>query len=399
MAADIKNYLKEKEKRQKNQGDYQKKLLKSRLRIVYRVLLVVAVVGAVLALVAVQAKRHIYTGYETVSSVSREVSSDATDVRLKNGILTYSKDGAHCTDAKGNVKWNQTYVIQDVRLALCRDVAAIGSYNGREIYVQNAEKQLGTITTTMPIRNLTVAETGRVTAVLADTDVTWLKTYETDGTESYTGQAHMTDGGYPVSICLSPNGELLAISYLYVDAGVVKTSVVFYNFGPVGENQSDYLVSAYSYSDLIVPKVQFMNNDTAFAVGDSRLMIYTGSQKPVTVGEYLYEEEIQSVFYSDKYVGLVFLSDQTESKYRIDVYNTSAVKVGRYYFDVDYTDIFFEDDDMVIYNDAECQIFMTDGVEKYHGNFNKSVRLMLPAGGSYKYYLVTENTIDTIQLK
>mgnify|MGYP002768708903 FL=1 len=399
MAADIKNYLKEKEIRQKNQGDYQKKLLKSRLRIVYRVLLVVAVVGAVLALVAVQAKRHIYTGYETVSSVNRETSSDATDVRLKNGILTYSKDGAHCTDAKGNVKWNQTYVIQDVQLALCRDVAAIGSYNGREIYVQNAEKQLGTITTTMPIRNLTVAETGRVTAVLADTDVTWLKTYETDGTESYTGQAHMNDGGYPISICLSPDGELLAISYLYVDAGVVKTSVVFYNFGPVGENQSDYLVSAYSYSDLIVPKVQFMNNDTAFAVGDSRLMIYTGSQKPVTAGEYLYEEEIQSVFYSDKYVGLVFLSDQTESKYRIDVYNTSAAKVGSYYFDVDYTDIFFEDDDMVIYNDAECQIFMTDGVEKYHGNFNKSVRLMLPAGGSYKYYLVTENTIDTIQLK
>ena len=69
------------------------------------------------------------------------------------------------------------------------------------------------------------------------------------------------------------------------------------------------------------------------------------------------------------------------------------------YFDVDYTDIFFEEDAMVIYNESECQIFTTEGVEKYRGNFNKSVRLMLPAGGSYKYYLVTDNTIDTIQLK
>lgn len=399
MAADIKNYLKEKEKRQKNQDDYKKKIRKHRLTIVYRVLLVVAAVGAALALVAVQAKRHIYTGYDTVSSVSREAAADTQDVRLKNGVLTYSKDGAHCTDAKGNVKWNQTYVIQDVRLAVCRDVAAIGSYNGREIYVQSSDKQLGTITTTMPIRNITVAETGRVTAVLADTDVAWIKTYESDGTNSYTGQAHMNDGGYPISICLSPNGELLAVSYLYVDAGIVKTNVVFYNFGPVGENQSDYLVSAYSYSDLVVPKVQFMSNDAAFAVGDSRLMIYTGSQKPVTAGEYLYDDEIQSVFYSDKYVGLVFLSDQAENKYRMDVYNTSAQKVGSYYFDVDYTDVFFEDDDMVIYNESECQIFTTDGVEKYHGNFNKSVRLLLSAGGSYKYYLVTDNTIDTIQLK
>ena len=365
----------------------------------YRVLLVVAALGAALALVVVQAKRHIYTGYDTVSSTSREVSSDATDIRLKNSILTYSKDGAHCTDAKGNVKWNQTYVIQDVKIATCGDVAAIGSYNGREIYVQNTDKQLGTITTTMPIRNITVSETGRVTTVLADTDVAWIMTYEADGTNSYTGQAHMTDGGYPVSVSLSPDGELLAISYLYVDAGVVKSNVTFYNFGPVGENQSDYMVSAYSYSDLVVPKVQFMNNDTAFAVGDSRLMIYSGTQKPVTAGEYLYDDEIQSIFYSDKYVGLVFLSDQAETKYRMDVYNTSAAKVGSYYFDVDYTDIFFGDDDMVIYNESECQIFTTDGVEKYHGSFGKSARLLLPAGGSYKYYLVTDSTIDTIQLK
>ncbi len=161
MAADIKNYLKEKEKRQKSQDDYKKKIRKHRLKIVYRVLLVVAALGAALALVVVQAKRHIYTGYDTVSSISREVSSDATDIRLKNSILTYSKDGAHCTDAKGNVKWNQTYVIQDVKIATCGDVAAIGSYNGREIYVQNTDKQLGTITTTMPIRNITVVGNGK----------------------------------------------------------------------------------------------------------------------------------------------------------------------------------------------------------------------------------------------
>ena len=235
--------------------------------------------------------------------------------------------------------------------------------------------------------------------ILFDSDVAWIMTYEADGTNSYPGQAHMTDGGYPVSVSLSPDGELLAISYLYVDAGVVKSNVTFYNFGPVGENQSDYMVSAYSYSDLVVPKVQFMNNDTAFAVGDSRLMIYSGTQKPVTAGEYLYDDEIQSIFYSDKYVGLVFLSDQAETKYRMDVYNTSAAKVGSYYFDVDYTDIFFGDDDMVIYNESECQIFTTDGVEKYHGSFGKSARLLLPAGGSYKYYLVTDSTIDTIQLK
>lgn len=71
MAADIKNYLKEKEKRQKNQDDYKKKIRKHKLTIVYRVLLVAAALGAALALAVVQAKRHIYTGYDTVSSVKQ----------------------------------------------------------------------------------------------------------------------------------------------------------------------------------------------------------------------------------------------------------------------------------------------------------------------------------------
>lgn len=276
MAADIKNYLKEKEKRQKNQDDYKKKIRKHKLTIVYRVLLVAAALGAALALVVVQAKRHIYTGYDTVSSVNRETSSDAIDVRLKNGILTYSKDGAHCTDAKGNVKWNQTYVIQDVKLATCGSVAAIGSYNGREIYVQNTEKQLGTITTTMPIRNITVADTGRVTATLADTDATWIMTYEADGSNSYTGQAHMNDGGYPISISLSPSGELLAVSYLYVDAGVVKSNVVFYNFGPRIQELETQMEALQTENDTLNQELQgYVGADGTLQTIDSLLAAAT----------------------------------------------------------------------------------------------------------------------------
>ena len=59
----------------------------------------------------------------------------------------------------------------------------------------------------------------------------------------------------------------------------------------------------------------------------------------------------------------------------MDVYNDSAVKVGSYYFDVDYTDIFFEEDAMVIYNESECQIFTTEGVEKYRGTLARACDL------------------------
>ena len=397
--ADIKNYLKEKEKREQNQNNYKMKIKRHKLTTVYRIGLVFLVIAAVAAVIIVQYKNHIYTGYDILSSVPREKSVDATDVRLQNAILTYSKDGAHCTNAKGTVTWNQTYEIQDIKLATCQNVAAITGYNGRSIYVQNTEKQLGEITTTMPIKDIAVSATGNVTAVLEDTDVIWINTYNAQGDIIYTGQAHMHSSGYPGAISLSPNGELLAVNYVYVDSGVLKTNVVFYNFGAVGDNQSDHMVSVFTYTDQLVPEIHFMDDNTAFAVGDSRLMIYKGSHKPVSEAEHLYDKEIQSVFYSDKYIGVVFLSDNTDASYTMEVYGIGGTKIGSYDFDIDYRHLFFGKDNFVAYNETECVIMTLEGIEKYNGYFSKSVSLMLPTGDSYKYLLVTDNSIDTIQLK
>ena len=209
----------------------------------------------------------------------------------------------------------------------------------------------------------------------------------------------MDGAGYPGAISLSPSGELLCIAYVYVDAGVLKTNVAFYNFGSVGENYNDHIVSSWSYTDLVVPMVQFMNGSTAFAVGDSRLMIYTGSQKPVSAMEHLFDEEVQSVFYSEDYIGLVFRSDDSNYRYRLDVWNSLGEKVGNYYFNIEYTDLFFGRDNFVAYNETECLIMTLDEIEKYHGTFSKTVRLMLSGASAYRYVLVTDNSIDTIQLR
>ena len=397
--ADIRSYLKEKEKREKKRSDYKEKIMRHKLQNLYRVLLVAAALLAVMGLVFIQYKRHVYSSYEIVSSSEIEESSGAKNVRLQNCVLTYSKDGAHCTTAKGIVNWNQTYEIQDIKLVTNQDVAAIASYNDREIYVQNTEKQLGSITTNMPIRNIAVSATGNVTAVLSDTDVTWINTYDATGQMLYTGQAHMQEAGYPVAVSFSPNGVLLAVSYVYLDAGMMKSNIVFYNFGPVGENMSDHIVSAYSYSDMLIPEIHFVDNETAFAVGDNRLTIFKGGQTPVDAAGHIYDKEIQSVFYGDKYIGLVLGSDDAKHAYRLDVYNTDGKKVNTYYFDLDYNDIFFEEDGFVIYNETDCQIITYGGTEKYRGSFSKPAKLLIPTNGTYKYLMVTESSIDTIQLK
>lgn len=396
---EIRSYMKEKQKRNQERLNYKDKIMRHKLQNVYRILLIVVVVLAVIGIVILQYNRHLYTGYDVVSSIPLDLTSGTIDVRLQNCILTYSKDGAHCTTAKGIVNWNQTYQIQDIKLAINKNVAAIASYNGREIYVQNTEKPLGTITTNMPIRDVAVSANGDVTAVLSDSDVIWINTYDMDGKMRFTGQVHMQETGYPVDVSLSPNGILLAVSYVYLDAGEMKNNVVFYNLGPVGENMSDLIVSAYSYSDLLIPEIYFADDETAFAVGDNRLTVFKGNQTPVDGAGHIFDKEIQAVFYGEKYVGLIFGSDDAEHTYKLEIYNTDGKKVTTYYFDLDYTDIFFEEKDFVIYNENECRIITYGGTEKFNGMFSKPAELLIPTNGTYRYTMVTATSIDTIQLK
>ncbi len=149
-----------------------------------------------------------------------------------------------------------------------------------------------------------------------------------------------------------------------------------------------------------MPEIHFIYDETAFAVGDSRLMIFKGGQTPTDAAGHMYDDkEIQSVFYGDKYIGLVLMSDDMEHTYMMDVYNADGKKVNTYYFDLEYNDIFFEEDGFVIYNETECQIMTYGGVEKFNGYFSKATDLLFPSNGAYKYTMVTETSIDTIQLK
>ncbi len=377
---------------------YEGKLFQHRLNGFLAAMAAVLVALGVFLFFVVQWRSHVFTYYDVVSSVPREHVNGTEDIRLGNAVMTYSRDGAHCTDLRGSVLWNQTFEIQDPLIDVCQNVAAIADYNGRDVYVVSDSEILGNFATNMPIRNIAVSATGRVVVVMADTHVTYYKIFAPDGTELYTGEATMSSSGYPTALSLSPNGELMQISYTYLDAGAYKTNVAFYNLGAVGENKTDFFVGTYIY-DLFVPYVQYMDEETSFAVSDSRLMIYKGSQIPVLLTEFLYTDEVKSVFYSEDYIGLVFYGDTGNSAYKMNVYDVSGKQVGTYYFDVEYTDIFFGKGYFAVYNDAECVIMTLNNVIKYSGAFDRSVSCLIPLNSSYRFLAVTDESIDTIQLR
>lgn len=402
--ANIRDYLKEKEKREKNINriDYREKIRSHKLVIFYRGALVVLLVAAAVIFLVVQWKNKVFTESVIASSTPVTIVQGATVKNLGGNVLLYSKDGASCIDAKGNVVWNRAYEMQTPLISICNQMAAIGDYNGRSIHVMEKGEEKGTVNTNLPIRNFSVSANGVVAAILDDSDV--MRIYVYDGNTNtdepiIMGKATMDRSGYPVSISLSPNGRLMMISYLYADSASMKSSVAFYNFGEVGQNETDNFVGGYDYVDTVVPYVQFMNNDSSFAVSDDRIVFFSGAEKPTNIATNFLEEEIQSIHYNENYVGLVFINQSGESTYRLDVYNASGSKVHSLFFDIEYTDIFFSKDQIIIYNDSECQICNVRGSDKFTGSFEKSTSLLIPTSSAYRYVAVTSDSVDMIELK
>ena len=60
--------------------------------------------------------------------------------------------------------------------------------------------------------------------------------------------------------------------------------------------------------------------------------------------------------------------------------------------------VVFNKDQIIIYNDLNCQICNMKGVDKFTGEFEKRAALIIPTSSAYKYVAVTADSIDSIEL-
>lgn len=360
------------------------------------ILLIVAAIG-----VYFYTENKEYVDYEVRQSYEWSKAQEAQCCQLGGNLLVYSKDGMSCVDTKGNTIWNQSYEMQAPIIKTCGNVVAAGDYNGRNIYVASTEGIIGTINTTMPIRDLCVSENGVVAAVHDHSDVTAIYIYNANKGEAIADfKTTMSKSGYPIAIDISSDGKMFAVSYLKTEDGKMISNIGFYNFSSVGQNYTDNLVGGYVYEDSVVPLVEFIATDIVYGVSDNRLMMYQGEQIPTNTKDIMISEEILSVYSSEDTIGLVFYNTaaNTEDTYRLVLYDVHGEIENEITFDLDYQEILIGKKGIVIYNEDECEIYNKDGRNKFKGRFKEKVQCVLPMGNIGRYTLVTKDRIQLIEL-
>lgn len=383
--------------RTKAESDIVKRIKKHKWNVMIRIVIVVAGITAITVLGMYQYKNQLFGAVKITEEMEYHLVKSASCLENKNKLITYSKDGIGCMDQNGKSIWNMTYEMQEPMVRSSVDYVAVGDYNGHIIYVIDEKGESIEIDTRLPIRDFSISAEGNVAVILDDTENSWINVFQKTGEQIVEAKATMSKTGYPMAVSIS--GEVMGVSYFYVDGESLRSSVTFYNFGGVGENTTDHIVSSYDYADTVIPVIGILNENSFFAVADNRLMFYEGDKKPVSNADILLQEEIQGVYYGDDMVGLVFYDQTGESKYRLDAYNAQGQKEFSYFIDMDFKDILVANQQLLIYNDSQCRVVSSTGKEKFSGTFPNKVYYVGKTDSLRKYVVVSENSIGMLEFK
>ncbi len=383
----------------KNKDEFETKVRRHHISVMLRTLVILAALFGIGAAVYYHFVNVEYTEYTILSKSMRTDADTARYMSYNGNVLKYSQDGAEAFDSDNNALWNMTYEMSDPKVVYCQNFVALGDLGSTSIYVMDTQGTQSMIQTKLPVTDFAVAAQGVVAAVLDDSRAVRIVLYTREGNQLATVKCTMSQSGYPISVSLSPNGTLLGVSYVRVENGQLCSSVAFYNFGGVGQNEIENYVSGYNYPDTIFPVLKFLNDSRAVAVGSDRLVFYSGNEKPESLSENAVNEEIQGLYFGDNKTALVYRSGNSINGYRVDIYDVTGKMLHSQEFNMAYTDIQLGNDLIIIYNDRDCLIYNLKGDRKFAGRFEDAALLMAPTSSRSRYILVNRDTVETIRLR
>ena len=340
-----------------------------------------------------------YDGYKVINSIKIDGSTESKYLSYKDFVIKYSGDGISYIDDDGTV-WNEAFQMKSPMVDICGDYIAVADKNSNDVYIYNQDGNQGKVTTNFPIVKVEVAEQGVIAVLSEDKDANYIEVYDRDGNKLVIHKTLLDENGYPLDFSISKDGDKMAVSYITVNNGSMSNRVVFYNFSNAGKNSTDKIAGEFDqYKEVIVPTVKFVTNDDVVAAGENILSLYGFKNKPSLREDVKINEEIQKIFYSDQYVGVILKNTNSKFPYRIQVYDLNGNKKMEKEIKLEYDNVSFSGDNVLMYDDMNCQIISFDGVQKFKVTFNGAVNAIIPIDGSRTFLIMTKSKIQKVKLK
>ena len=259
------------------------------------ILVILAICGTWLLM-----KNQTYGQARKASGYTNELSDTNSYARFADGIVRYNRDGVVFLNRRNEEQWIQPTQLQNPIIEVRENAFAVADSGGNNILVFDKDGLKGEIETTLPIEKIAISDQGIVSAILRNEGAPKIMSYDATGNILVEQQASLNSTGYPVALEISDDGNTLAVSYLYTRGTAVQSRVIYYNFGETGQSEADNIVASDEYDGTVMAEIFFMGSDRSVVVGDDSFVIYSGTEKPEQLKEVTMDQEIKSVFHSDR---------------------------------------------------------------------------------------------------
>lgn len=387
-----------KEAEESNKDNAQKRSL--RMKSAAAVLILIALVAAIAFVNSVINKE--YKGYRVINSTETNYENTASYIQFSGNLLKYTPDGVSYINRNGDTVWSAG-INMKMPIAVARgNYAVVADLNGNAVSVFSNEGQVSSLTMPYTICDVDVAKQGAFAVVLESDKTNYIKLYDKNGKDIYELQTTIDKSGYPIDIAISEDGKKLFTSYINMNGTTITNSLAAYNFGDVGQNaNADRMVGGYMFDSQVIPKVSFVSNDMVVAFGTNEVNIYAMKEKPGEKAKIKFDVEIQSVFYSEKYIGVIIKNDNPEDNYlyKVKVYDLKGKLKFEYDIDFNYDNIFAGKNEFIISGGSDVLIMRKNGNVKFKGNLTGRIVNIVPTGNRLEYVVTYDNATEIIKLK
>lgn len=345
-----------------------------------------------------------FTEYEVVWEEELQEGSLVGYETFGNNVLKYTKDGASYMDNRGKLIWKESYEMKSPVASVNGDYAVVADKQGNSIYIYSKEGYQGKATTVLPISKVAVSGTGIVAAVLEDSTSSYINFFRKDGTVlDIQMKTDMGGDGYLLDIAFFRDGTQLICSYVNIQKGEVNSRVVFYDFSEIGKNVPDRLVGGFDepFAGTLVARVRYLGEPYSCAFSGNGLTFFSSKNlaSPEQIKQVEVEEEIECIFYSDDYAGIIVKNYNGESASRMELYKKNGDLVMKKEFTYDYDQVDIDGNMIIMYNNDSCKVFNLAGAELFSGEFDFPVlKIRQKAGLSNALIVNGPQTMKEIKL-
>lgn len=376
--------------------DFQKQLSRHKHAVMKKTAVTAIVIVAVAAAVLIFVEKRSYRNYRILQTSEQEDIVSTKYEVMAGKVLRYSPEGASLVNSEMEAYWSTLYEMENPVADINDGWAVIADIDGTDLKIFDKNGEVGSVTTSYNIVKARISSNGLVAAILDGGDATWINYYNSDGSLIAENQTHVEDPGYPMDVALSDNGQIMMVTYQFIDGSDTTSYVAFYNFGDVGQNEGDRIVSGYTYEGTVIPEIRYLDSERSAALRDDGFTLYNGKQIPKESISEKVDKEIVSTFCDEKTIGMVFKNGSKDKKYTMKVYSADGSLRFTKNFNIPYTTIKMSGGNILLYNDSQICVMNNRGVEKYNGTVDGSINNFIKIGMN-RYLLVLDSGVNVIK--